>query len=359
MESIPQTRKANLVAQKVLQCFEAPFEFDGMQFYVTVSLGMTVCNSTVLNADEIIRQADTAMYRAKEVKGNSKYLYDSVLNNEVIRKIELEHEAREALQNDDFYLALQPIIDMKTNYLYGFEALLRWRHPEKGLISPAEFIPILENSSFMLNLDYYVIERSMRVLRYLTTLGYKEQSVAINLSATQFLDPNLKKFLQKMLKKYDIAAHRIELELTETTLVSDTKMTARVMHDLRKVGVKISIDDFGTGYSSLSYLSSMPVSKIKIDRTFVNGLLENSTDSQIVTSTIAMVKNIGMKVVAEGIETIDQYAKLRDLHCDFAQGYFISRPIPEHQLEKGLSEILIEKVWNPSIEHSMGLKYFN
>lgn len=347
VEDIAHVRDANIVADKVLALFEEPFAINDLQFFVSVSLGMTVCNSAVLNSDEIIRQADTAMYRAKEVRGNSKRVYDAVLNSEVIRKIELEHEAREALEHEHFYLALQPIIDIRTNDLHGFEALLRWRHPEKGLISPTEFIPILENSTFMFNLDYYVLERSMKALQFLNTLGYKTQTIAINLSAMQFLDRNLAPYLERMFNKYQIKPERLELELTERTLVSDVKSTSKVMRDLRKVGVKISIDDFGTGYSSLSYLSTMPVKKIKIDQSFVNGMLDNKTDEQIVTSTIAMLRNIGMTVVAEGVETLEQYVFLRDLHCDLAQGFLIAKPIPEHQLRMSLDQCILDQKWVP------------
>lgn len=345
VDDVGHLREANIIADKVLSVFDAPFVINELNFHVSVSLGMTICHENVLNAEEVIRQADTAMYRAKEVKGNSKRLYDSILNSEVIRKIELEREAREALDNDDFSLALQPLIRMRDNHLLGFEALLRWRHPEKGLISPAEFIPILENSTFMLNLDYYVLERSMKVIQQLDNYGFTEQIVAINLSAMQFLDPKLEPFLKSILQRYDVDPARIELELTEHTLVSDVKRTSSVMRDLRKVGVNISIDDFGTGYSSLSYLSSMPVSKIKIDRSFIKGMLENETDEQIVTSTIAMVRNIGMSVVAEGVETIDQYKFLRNISCDYVQGFLIAKPIPEHQLDSALHQIIDDEKW--------------
>ena len=345
VDGVVHEADANITAEKVIALFEEPFVVNSLKVFVSVSLGVTICNSAKTSVDEIIRQVDMALNRAKEVRGNSKRIYDEVFNSEVIRKIELEHEARQALQNNDFYLALQPIIDMRNNDLHGFEALLRWRHPEKGLISPAEFIPILENSTFMLNLDYYVLERSIKTLQALNNQGYKNQTIAVNLSATQFLDRNLIPYLESKLKRYQIRPERLELELTEGTLVSDIKHTLKVMRELRKVGVKISIDDFGTGYSSLSYLSKMPVTKIKIDRSFIHGMLDNKTDELIVISTIDLIRNIGMTVVAEGVETIEQYRFLQNLNCDFIQGFLVAQPIPEHQLTKSLAHVLLDQKW--------------
>lgn len=345
VDGVVHEADANMTADNVIALFEKPFVVNSLKVFVSVSLGVTICNSAKISVDEIIRQVDMALNRAKEVRGNSKRIYDEVFNDEVIRKIELEHEARLALQNNDFYLALQPIIDMRNNDLHGFEALLRWRHPKKGLISPAEFIPILENSTFMLNLDYYVLERSIKTLQALNNQGYENQTIAVNLSATQFLDRNLIPYLESTLTRYQIRPDRLELELTEGTLVSDIKHTLQVMRELRKVGVKISIDDFGTGYSSLSYLSKMPVTKIKIDRSFIHGMLDNKTDELIVISTIDLIHNIGMTVVAEGVETLEQYVFLQNLNCDFIQGFLVTQPIPEHQLKHGLAHVLLDQKW--------------
>jgi EAL domain-containing protein (putative c-di-GMP-specific phosphodiesterase class I) len=221
------------------------------------------------------------------------------------------------------------------------------------LISPGEFIPILEKSVFMLKLDYWVIERSFQVLKILDDEGFKQQTISINLSSAQFLDPVLCEFLQKMFKRYQISPSRIDLELTETTLVSDIHSTTKIMRDLRNLGVRISIDDFGTGYSSLSYLKSMPVNTIKIDRSFINGILKNQADKQIVHSTITMVHNMGMTVVAEGIEDVRQFNLLRDMQCDKAQGFYIAKPIPEYELMKILPSMIKDNVWQASYADSV------
>lgn len=348
LSNVETVESALVVWQKIQTRIAEPVIIDNSQFYITVSAGMTMSDMDEPTADELIRRSDTAMYRAKEKSGNVLRIYDDELNTEVQRKIDLEREAYKALENGDFYLALQPLIDLKTYFLTGFEALLRWKHPQKGLISPGEFIPVLEKSVFMLKLDYWVIERSFQVLKMLDDEGYKQQTISINLSSAQFLDPVLCEFLQKMFTRYQIRPNRIDLELTETTLVSDIHNTTKIMRDLRNLGVKISIDDFGTGYSSLSYLKSMPVNTIKIDRSFINGILKNQADKQIVLSTITMVHNMGMIVVAEGIEDVRQFNLLRDMRCDKAQGFYIARPISEHELMKTLPLMVLDNVWQAS-----------
>jgi diguanylate cyclase (GGDEF)-like protein len=348
LSNIEKVESALVVWEKVQKRISEPVIIDNSQFHITVSAGMTMGDMIDPSVDELIRRSDTAMYRAKEKSGNVLRIYDDALNTEVQRKIDLEREAYEAIENGDFYLALQPLIDLKTLFLTGFEALLRWRHPEKGLISPGEFIPILEKSVFMLKLDYWVIERSFQVLKILDDEGYKQQTISINLSSAQFLDPVLCEFLQQMFKRYQISPSRIDLELTETTLVSDIHSTTKIMRDLRNLGVRISIDDFGTGYSSLSYLKSMPVNTIKIDRSFINGILKNQADKQIVHSTITMVHNMGMMVVAEGIEDVRQFNLLRDMKCDKAQGFYIAKPIPEYELMKTLPIMIKDNVWQAS-----------
>lgn len=358
LSGIETVDSALIVWNKLKHKIAEPVVIDGAQFFISVSVGLSMCDEQDPSGEELIRRADTAMYRAKEKSGSAMRIYDEALNNEVQRKIELEREAHIALENGDFYLALQPIIDLSTQFLTGFEALLRWRHPQKGLISPGEFIPILEKSIFMLKLDYWVIERSIQVLKMLDGQGYTQQTISINLSSAQFLDPLLYDFLQQMFTKYQIKPSRIDLELTETTLVSDIHVTTKIMRELRGLGVRISIDDFGTGYSSLSYLKSMPVNTIKIDRSFINGIIDSPADKQIVMSTISMVHNMGMSVVAEGIEDIKQYNMLRGMKCDRAQGFFIAKPIPEHQLMKTLPTIILDNVWQSSYGQSNKLQHF-
>ena len=316
LSNIESKKHVDTVAKKLIEEFKEPIIVDGVTFYVSISIGIAITNHSRATPVELLRHADIAMYEAKAKKGAEYRVYDATMNLKVMQKVELESEAREALRDDQFSLALQPQIEMHTGRLVGFEALLRWHHPKKGNISPADFIPLLENTSFMLELDYWVITRSTYLIRELKNSGYPDVKMAINLSAGQFLDPSLPEFLQQQIIKNDIAPDQVCLELTETVLVSDIKRATTIMQNIRDMGCMLAIDDFGTGYSSLSYLKSLPADYIKIDRSFVANIASSADDRNIVHSTISMVRNMGMQVVAEGIETSEQYELLCHFDCN-------------------------------------------
>jgi len=348
LSNIESKKHVDTVAKKLIEEFKEPIIVDGVTFYVSISIGIAITNHSRATPVELLRHADIAMYEAKAKKGAEYRVYDATMNLKVMQKVELESEAREALRDNQFSLALQPQIEMHTGRLVGFEALLRWQHPKKGNISPADFIPLLENTSFMLELDYWVITRSTYLLRELKNSGYPDVKMAINLSAGQFLDPSLPEFLQQQIIKNDIAPDQVCLELTETVLVSDIKRATTIMQNIRDMGCMLAIDDFGTGYSSLSYLKSLPADYIKIDRSFVANIASSADDRNIVHSTISMVRNMGMQVVAEGIETSEQYELLCHFDCNLGQGYLISRPIPEVNIWDVLSDKVEFGFWKES-----------
>ena len=348
LSNIESKKHVDTVAKKLIEEFKEPIIVDGVTFYVSISIGIAITNHSRATPVELLRHADIAMYEAKAKKGAEYRVYDATMNLKVMQKVELESEAREALRDNQFSLALQPQIEMHTGRLVGFEALLRWHHPKKGNISPADFIPLLENTSFMLELDYWVITRSTYLIRELKNSGYPDVKMAINLSAGQFLDPSLPEFLQQQIIKNDIAPDQVCLELTETVLVSDIKRATTIMQNIRDMGCMLAIDDFGTGYSSLSYLKSLPADYIKIDRSFVANIASSADDRNIVHSTISMVRNMGMQVVAEGIETSEQYELLCHFDCNLGQGYLISRPIPEVNIWDVLSEKVEFGFWKES-----------
>lgn len=348
LSNIESKKHVDTVAKKLIEEFKEPIIVDGVTFYVSISIGIAITNHSRATPVELLRHADIAMYEAKAKKGAEYRVYDATMNLKVMQKVELESEAREALRDNQFSLALQPQIEMHTGRLVGFEALLRWQHPKKGNISPADFIPLLENTSFMLELDYWVITRSTYLIRELKNSGYSDVKVAINLSAGQFLDPSLPEFLQQQIIKNDIAPDQVCLELTETVLVSDIKRATTIMQNIRDMGCMLAIDDFGTGYSSLSYLKSLPADYIKIDRSFVANIASSADDRNIVHSTISMVRNMGMQVVAEGIETSEQYELLCHFDCNLGQGYLISRPIPEVNIWDVLSDKVEFGFWKES-----------
>lgn len=348
LSNIESKKHVDTVAKKLIEEFKEPIIVDGVTFYVSISIGIAITNHSRATPVELLRHADIAMYEAKAKKGAEYRVYDATMNLKVMQKVELESEAREALRDNQFSLALQPQIEMHTGRLVGFEALLRWQHPKKGNISPADFIPLLENTSFMLELDYWVITRSTYLIRELKNSGYPDVKMAINLSAGQFLDPSLPEFLQQQIIKNDIAPDQVCLELTETVLVSDIKRATTIMQNIRDMGCMLAIDDFGTGYSSLSYLKSLPADYIKIDRSFVANIASSADDRNIVHSTISMVRNMGMQVVAEGIETSEQYELLCHFDCNLGQGYLISKPIPEVNIWDVLSDKVEFGFWKES-----------
>ncbi len=323
---------AEHVAKKVLASFQLPIALAERQFYVSTSIGCTKTTVAAITPDELIRQAEMAMYDIKKQGGANIRLYDIQMNQRLNKRLQFESDIKEAIALQQFKLVLQPQIELATGRLCAFEALLRWHHPQRGLVSPDEFIEMLESSSQMVELGYWVFRRSFELSQFIEQQGFSDVRIAINLSASQFLDPLLCPVLKSLLVEFECPAQKFELELTERTLVKDVDETLSCMHELKAMGFQFAIDDFGTGYSSLSYLKQMPVDVIKIDKSFVFGMLENDADFQIMTSTIAMVHALELKVVAEGVENRAQLQALKELGCDIGQGYYFERPLNEEQL---------------------------
>lgn len=345
---VEQKQQAETVANKVIRSFKQPIIVGSLRFYISPSIGIAFVINPTITPDDIIRQADIAMYEAKQAGGEGYKLYDSAMYHRIAEKVLLEADVRQALSKGQFSLALQPQIDAQSCKLIGFEALVRWLHPERGPVPPDEFIPILEGSEHMIELGYWIISHSCDLLKMLEQAGFSGVKVAINLSASQFLDPDLITTLVNHIGSRNILPEQLELELTESTLVEDIDQTLRVMNQLRERGFTCAIDDYGTGYSSLSYLKKMPVDIIKIDKSFISSMLENQHDLEIVDSTIAMIHRMGMTVIAEGVETTAQLERLRTLECDMIQGYLFSPPIPEAKLLPQLELHIEQGCWQLS-----------
>lgn len=326
------------VANRILQAFQQPVELNGQLFYVSGSIGVALSSDPHALPDDLIRQADIAMYHAKEQGGAAFTGYDQQMYQRLYSRLQLEGDIKDAIRLQQFFLVLQPQIELSNGRLVGFEALLRWTHPQRGVVTPDEFIGVLENSPQMIELGYWVFRRSFEIVRQLIAQGYRDVRIAINLSAGQFLDPVLPDVLQGLLHEFALPAKHFELELTERTLVKNIDITLQMMRQLKEIGFSFSIDDFGTGYSSLSYLKQMPVDIIKIDKSFVLGMLENDADYQIIVSTIAMVQKMELKVVAEGVENRAQLQLLKKHKCNIGQGYYFARPLNDEQLERFLIE---------------------
>lgn len=342
---INNVEEAKLVAEDILQRFKTPIKIGSSIFYVSTSIGIAFTEDQTVKAEELISYADIAMYEAKDSGGAQYHVYHPEMYQRVAHRVMLEGEVRQALAKNQFSLSLQPQLVAKTNRIYGFEALLRWQHPVRGMISPDDFIPILENSAHMIELGYWIIRRCFELSVTIQKQGLTGTRIAINLSAGQFVDQNLPNFLQSLLVEFSVSASSFELELTEQTLVKNVDHTIRMMEVLKGLGFSFAIDDFGTGYSSLAYLKQMPVDVIKIDKSFIFGMLENHSDYQIIMSTIAMVKNLGLTVVAEGVETSAQLRSLMQNDCDLIQGYYFAKPIPEAELTDFIDTHIVDNHW--------------
>jgi diguanylate cyclase (GGDEF)-like protein len=342
---IESVQQAERVASKLVSSFIAPLKVDDRVFHIALSIGVSVSKGDEFSGVELLKHADIAMFEAKRVSGSCFRVFDNNMNAKVTRRVDLESAARTALLENQFRVALQPIIELSTKALISFEALLRWHHPDKGLIPPSEFIPILEDTPFMLQLDYWVITKACQLLQEFNENGLGNIKLSINLSAGQFTDPALPDYLLEQLNKYGVKAENLQLELTETALVSDMAITVAIIEKIRLLGCKIAIDDFGTGYASLSYLKNIPADVVKLDQSFIAGMLEQKSDRNIVYATVSMVGSIDKVTVAEGIEIASQYELLCHFECQQGQGYLISKPIDEDAIWYELQQKLHHGIW--------------
>ena len=350
LSNLKSVNEAIDVADKLLAQFKEPIRLGSSIFYVSTSIGIAYTESASEKSEDIISHADIAMYEAKNNGGSQYYLYHQEMYQRVASRVMLETEVRQALAKKQFSLSLQPQLCAKSKKVYGFEALLRWKHPERGMISPEDFIPILENSQHMIELGYWIINRCFELAVEIKKQGLADIRISINLSAGQFVDVNLPKYLHSLLVQYSLSAQTFELELTEQTLVKDIDHTIAMMDNLKSMGFSFAIDDFGTGYSSLAYIKKMPIDIIKIDQSFVFGMLENHADYQIIMSTIAMVKNLELTVIAEGVETAAQLRSLSENDCDIIQGYYFSKPIPEVEIFDFIKNHIQGGYWKTQVE---------
>lgn len=317
------------VAERIQDKLKSPFELAGREVFISTSIGIALNASGTSHAEEMLRDADIAMYRAK-AKGKAQYqVFDLAMHEHASQKLQLETEMRHALERGEFELHYQPIIELETNKLDGFEALVRWRHPIRGMVSPMEFIPMAEETGLILPLGKWILHESCRQLREWQE-GIPSASnltVSVNLSCKQFLQSNLAEQVAEQLEASGLDPHYLKLEITESQIMENTEMAVAIINRLRDLGIKLSLDDFGTGYSSLSYLHRLPIDYLKIDRSFVSRMVESKENGEIVSTIIKLAQNLKMQVVAEGIETADQLAQLNQLNCEYGQGYFFSKPL--------------------------------
>lgn len=328
LENINHVNNVIAIAQKLVHALSQPFTVGVHTLHVSVSIGITLYPLDDSEADLLIKNADMAMYHAKELGRNGFQFYSADLSKRVVEHMRLEGELRRALEREEFVLYYQPIVDLRSGLVKSAEVLLRWQHPERGLVPPGEFIPVLEESGLIMPVTEWVLNKSIEQIRAHTPAGTQAPVLAINITAGCFRGNGITKCTGNVIASYGGQMGEVVLEITESVLMQDTQHVLDLMHDLKAIGIKIALDDFGTGQSSLSHLRKFPIDIVKIDRDFVRDIPNNKGDMALVSAIIAMSHGLGKRVVAEGVETEAQLAFLRELDCDSIQGFLYSRPVP-------------------------------
>jgi len=320
------------IAKSLLKTFREPFKIDNRELMVTLSIGIAMYPENGDSASDLLRNADTAMYQAKTLGRNTYSFFTKEMNTSMLRRLEVEEQMHGALERNEFEVYYQPQFDVKNNNIIGAEALLRWRNPALGNITPDEFIPIAEHTGLIVPIGQFVVKKSLEVLKEWQNLKDKKYNMAVNLSPRQFRDSELINFIKKSLNVANISAKCFELEITEGVLMIGQAYIDEALAALNKLGIKLSMDDFGTGYSSLSYLRRYDFDVLKIDRSFIQGIPQNKADCELINAIIAMAQSLSLKTVAEGVETKEQVELLSTLGCDYLQGYYFSKPVPAKEL---------------------------
>ncbi|AZC33055.1 EAL domain-containing protein [Pseudomonas chlororaphis] len=335
---IEQPYEAAELAQSILDDLEAPFALDHQEIRLRATIGITLFPEDGDSTEKLLQKAEQTMTLAKSRSRNRYQFYIASVDSEMRRRRELEKDLREALNREQFHLVYQPQISYRDHRVVGVEALLRWQHPEHGFVPPDLFIPLAEQNGTIIAIGEWVLDQACRQLREWHDLGFSDLRMAVNLSTVQLHHAELPRVVNNLLQIYRLPPRSLELEVTETGLMEDISTAAQHLLSLRRSGALIAIDDFGTGYSSLSYLKSLPLDKIKIDKSFVQDLLDDDDDATIVRAIIQLGKSLGMQVIAEGVETAEQEAYIISEGCHEGQGYHYSKPLPARELSAYLKQ---------------------
>ena len=339
LENILKENESILVANRILDELKTPFFIQNHELHISASIGIVSNVSGYHFPEEVLRDADIAMYRAKAT-GKARYeIFSSSLRTQVIRRLELENELRSALTNSEFQLYYQPIVSLDRYELTGFEALIRWKHPEKGIILPNDFIPVAEESGLIQPIGKWILEEACRQMQIWRNTFPNQGALVINvnISGKQFTHAAFFQQVEDTLKRSGLDAYALKLEITETALIENSTIANEVFRKLSAIGVQLQIDDFGTGYSSLGYLQHFPIHTLKIDRTFINEIKEGKKGAELIRAMVLMANDLGMDTVAEGVETQDQLMQLRTLDCKYVQGYLIAKPMDKLTVDDYLS----------------------
>lgn len=353
---------AAVIADKINDVLRLPIVVDGKDVFVSISIGIAVTKTGEEKPEELLRNADVAMYMAKR-QGKGRYvIFESQMHEALMERIEIEDNMRQAIENEEFALHFQPIIDLETERTVGMESLVRWNHPQKGLISPAQFIPIAEDTNLILPLGKWILEEACRQAQ-VWQYQYDNKaylSISVNLSIRQFQQKELVAIVSNALVKSGLAPQRLILEITENHMLQNTETTIKRLHELKKLGVRLAIDDFGTGYSSLSYLQRFPIDIIKIDKSFIDKINQTKEGVALTRAIIMMSESLNLKTIAEGIEQAEQAETLQHLGCEFGQGFYFSKPLNKNDMDDFLTKANLNGkliyAGNPINEESSAIK---
>ncbi|MFE8698729.1 EAL domain-containing protein [Cytobacillus sp. FJAT-53684] len=327
LEDLSSEKEAELFAKRIILSFSKPFSLKETEMYITTSIGISLYPFDGDEVEQLITNADSAMYRAKK-KGRNQYEKAKAdVNAGGFEKLLLENNLRRALERDELTLYFQPQVDLKTNQIKSLEALIRWNHPDLGLISPGDFIPIAEESGLIVPIGDWVLRTACIKMKEWQNAGYPPVRIAVNLSAGQFLKSDLVKKVKTILEETGLAPSYLELEITENMVMHDVHLAIQVLRQLKEIGIQISIDDFGTGYSSLNYLKEFPVDTLKIDRSFIRDIDKNPSSVALTKAITTLAHDLNLKVIAEGVENFKQLSVVKQHSCDAVQGFYFSRPL--------------------------------
>ncbi len=343
LEDIQSIENVIKVAQKILRKMETPVHINAHDLHISTSIGISLYPSDGQDVDTLLKHGDTAMYQAKQEGRNRYRFYTPEMNDKALQRLAMENELRKALEREEFLVYYQPKLDLSSGKVIGAEALVRWQHPQLGFLSPVEFIPLAEETGLIKPIGDFVLRTACLQNKRWQDKGLNKIDISVNLSAVQFQQKNLLQKVANCLAETGLDPSYLELEITESSAIQNPQVTVKTLKGFKKLGIQLSIDDFGTGYSSLGLLNQLPLDKLKIDKSFIRDITSDKDNQAIVLAIIAMSSNLGLKLVAEGVETREQMLYLKDHQCDQIQGYLISPPIPPEDFERFLSVDDLEK----------------
>lgn len=330
----------------IQKVFAQPFILSLKEFFVTASIGVAVAPRDSDTAQALLKNVDLALYHAKGLGKNTVSFYEPSLNNRILTKMETQSELHKAIDNGEFELYYQAQVDLDTDRIVGFEALVRWNHPEKGIITADKFIPLAEDTGMIGTIGGWVLREACHQLKEWQDKGYGNITIAVNLSATQFKDPDFVETVESAVKESGIRPEDLELEITEAIALDDITYSIDTISQLKDLGIKFSLDDFGTGYSSMNYLKYLPVSNLKIDKSFMDTIIEDKSDKAIVSAIITLARNFNLDVIAEGVENSEQASFLKEAQCNIVQGYLYSVPVSKEDADSLLGNMGTEEIHN-------------